>query len=172
MSKQVWIGIDPGQKGAISFISEVRDHQFVRINDMPLLPNGEVDAPALEKMIDGYCSVDSHVTCALERSQPMPSQSAQSGFNYGVGYGAVKAVLHLMGVPFQEIPPIKWKKSFSLPKIEKGSAGKKKGKQEAITKCLELFPDVPRDKYYGPKGGMKDGRAESLLLAEYARRSL
>lgn len=172
MSKQIWIGIDPGQKGAVSFIIEVNKHQHVHIKDMPLLPNKEVDAPALEKMIDKYCGADCQVSCALERSQPMPQQSAQSGFNYGVGYGSIKAVLRLMEISFQEIPPVKWKKSFSLPKMGKGKGGKKKGKEEAITKCLELFPGVDRYEYYGPAGGMRDGRAEALLLAEYARRSL
>lgn len=167
---RIVIGIDPGQKGAISFLLQEDTKQVVWIEDIPLLPNGEISALDLRKLIAEHLRLaPASRTCAIEKAQPMPRQSAQSGFNYGVGYGVIKAVLTMLRISFQEIPPIKWKKAFSLPKV---GNDKKRGKQEAITKCLELFPDVDKSEYYGPKGGMKDGRAESLLLAEYARRFL
>jgi hypothetical protein len=33
-------------------------------------------------------------------------------------------------------------------------------------KAIELFPGI-RSVLYGPKGGVKDGRAEAILLAHY-----
>jgi hypothetical protein len=73
-------------------------------------------------------------------------------FNYGVGYGAYLGILTALEIPFQEVRPQTWKKAYSL----------NSEKSRSIIVAQQLFP--------GADIGKKDGRAEALLLAEYARR--
>lgn len=157
----LWIGIDPGKQGAIAMI-EGNQQQItgVTICDMPLLPNGEVNATQLHNILIRKNSVLS-TTCYVEKAQPMPKQGVVSVFSYGCGYGTILAILHLLYIPLQEIPASKWKKSFSLSK----------DKTESVTKAIELFPSfVSERNFYTPKGRLLDGRAEALLIAEYCRR--
>ena len=91
----------------------------------------------------------------------MPGQGVKSMFNYGKSYGAVLASLDISKVPYQEIQPQRWKKEFNLIK---------KTKYDAAAVAAKLFPDLPKYIFYGPRGGLLDGRAEALLIAEYGRR--
>ena len=76
-------------------------------------------------------------------------------FNYGVGYGIYKGILAALDIPFQEVSPIRWKREFSLDK----------DKAKSIQAAKQLFPKESTQLLKS-----KDGRAEALLLAEYARR--
>jgi hypothetical protein len=59
----------------------------------------------------------------------------------------------------------------ALNKMNKTSiATEKKAKKDAaVLKAMELFPTVAH-MFRGPGGGLLDGRAEALLIAEFARR--
>ena len=71
-------------------------------------------------------------------------------------------MLSALGIPYQLVPPNKWKKEFSL-------IGK--DKQASIVTCRKLFPDVDLKRSDKCKND-SDGKAEVLLMAEYARRHL
>jgi hypothetical protein len=173
-----YIGIDPGQKGAIAILHS--DKKTIDYYDMPLLPNGEIDERGIEEILTNLVSP----FCTLEKAQTMPGQGSIGGFNYGVGYGTIKTTLRFMRIPFQEISPMKWKKEFSLirakdkkikgmSKEEKAaykSREKKLSKEESATKVLELFPEIKRDDLYTERGRLLDGRAEAILICEYGRR--
>ncbi len=68
----------------------------------------------------------------------------------------------MAGYPLILVAPKVWQKTL-YGGVPKGSDPK------VITMGVasRLFPSVS---LYGPKGGVKDGRADALLLAEYARR--
>ena len=74
----------------------------------------------------------------------------------GYNYGKLIDALEISGIDFIEVRPQKWKKHFGLSKDKKAS----------VELASVLYPD---NVYYGPKGGLKDGRAEAFLMAEYAR---
>lgn len=153
-----YIGIDPGKKGALAFITE----EGVRVHDMPLDADDRIDAQGIWILITSRVVNSKFSVCFLEKAQAMPGQGVTSTFNYGVEYGAIRAALQIACVPFQEIHPMKWKKEFTLIKKEKA---------DSVAVARQLFPDVPlvREK----RGGgdiLLDGRAEALLLAEYCRR--
>jgi crossover junction endodeoxyribonuclease RuvC len=145
-----YIGIDPGKKGGVSFIN---DFKYMSI-PMPINSIGEIDVRALYNFLE----IDDERFCILEKSQSMPGQSSISTFTYGQGYGKIKAVLELMKMPYEEIHPMKWKKEFQLVK---------KDKKHSVAVAEKMFPD---EIFRGPKGGILDGKAESILLAEYAKR--
>lgn len=147
--QNVYVGIDPGKRGAIGMI--LNDNYYVY--DMPLLPNGEIDAFT----VHGFLIEESYnMFCVIEKAQAMRNQGVTSMFTYGKGYGEVVAALKIAKISFIEVHPIKWKKYFSL----------NNDKKRSISMAMNLFPDI---EYYGKKGGRKDGRAEAILLAEYAR---
>ena len=82
-------------------------------------------------------------------------------FHFGKAAGFIEGVLCALGIPFQLIPPQRWKKEYSL-----GS-----DKQQSVDACRGLFPNVsllPTERCRKPS----DGMAEALLMAEYARRRL
>lgn len=77
--------------------------------------------------------------------------------NYGIGYGEYLGMLKTRRIPYGEIHPMTWKKEFNL--IDKP-------KQSSIETARNLFPMVS-DMLKRKKD---HGRAEALLLAEFARR--
>lgn len=145
----VYIGIDPGAKGGIAVVcGETATTQPYT--------DGELKATCRE-LSDGLAQV----MCCLEKVGAMPGQGVTSMFNFGKAYGYIKGVLEAYGIPYQEIPPQRWKKEFGL----------NSDKTKSIDVCQRLFPDV--NLLATPKCKKPhDGMAEALLMAEYARRHL
>ena len=105
---------------------------------------------------------DDGVTAVVEKVGARPGQGVTSMFNFGRSAGYIEGVLSALGIPYQLIPPATWKKEFSL-------IGK--DKQASIVTCHKLFPDVDLKRSNRCRTD-SDGKAEALLLAEYARRHL
>jgi crossover junction endodeoxyribonuclease RuvC len=145
----VFIGIDPGQKGAIGCIFPLT----AQVHDMP-----EFIGFDLYWMLRHIQIKDKNIFCILEAAQAMPKQGVTGVFSYGVGYGKIKAVLEILKISFQEVHPAKWKKEFSL-------IGK--DKKDSVKVAKQLFPYLD---YETERGRLLDGRAEAMLLAEYGRR--
>lgn len=151
----IFIGIDPGQMGAVAIL-----HFYIdKTPRKPIcfdMPKNIIDLKKKIKLEAVGLGVD--IFCILEQAQPMPKQGVKGVFTYGQGYGKIKAVLEILQIPFQEIHPSIWKKEFSLIK---------KDKKASVKVAQQLFPNI---EFYTERGRMLDGRAEALLLAEYARR--
>lgn len=142
-----YIGIDPGKNGGIAVISDNGDiislHTF----------SEEIIVDVLHKHKD--CK------CVLEKVNAMPGQGVVSMFNFGVNFGFIQGVLKSNEIPFELTPPQKWKKEFSVTK----------DKNTSIEVAKRLFPNVNLKATDRCKKD-HDGLAESLLMAEYARRKL
>lgn len=97
---------------------------------------------------------------AVEKVGAMPHQGVSSTFNFGKSAGYIEGVLTALGIPYQLVPPAKWKKEFSL-------IGK--DKKASIETCRKLFPelDLKRTERCRTES---DGKAEATLLACYAMR--
>lgn len=142
----VYIGIDPGASGGFAFIS---DHGAVTfpwdntefIRTMRTFPH------------------DMDIIAYVEKVGAMPQNGSVSMFSFGKAAGFIEGVLSAMQIPYQLVPPQKWKKEYSL-----GS-----DKAKSIEVCERLFPKVNllRTERCTTK---HDGMAEALLIAEYARR--
>ena len=167
----VYVGIDPGQQGAVTLICDKTTTPVV-IYDMPLLPQKGIDGKELHNLFFSIKRDYKYIFCILEKAQAMPGQGSVGGFNYGVGYGKILAALEVNQIPFQEVHPMRWKKEFGItskrgkaePKLS--TADKKQLSLSAVTK---LFPEKSY-LFHTERGKLLDGRVESLLLAEYARR--
>ena len=145
----IYIGVDPGQKGGYAYIM-----------------NGVPKAFPWDDVFFAYdmkCLVsikDEGLVAAVEKVGARPGQGTVSMFNFGKSAGYIEGVLSALGIPYQLVPPAKWKKDFSL-------IGKDKAASIAV--CRKLFPylDLKRTERCRTDS---DGKAEAALLACYAMR--
>ena len=143
----IYAGIDPGRKGGLAIISAA---------GVVVKP---FDKAVYLELIEAWAPLG--IRCCLEKVHAMPKQGVASTFSFGESYGWLKGVLDAHHVSYQEIPPERWKKEFGL----------NTDKKKSIEVARQLFPDAdlrPSERCRVDS----DGMAESLLMAEYARRKL
>lgn len=144
--------IDPGGKGALAIIKCSDD----LIEDILVCSFDErIYADELKKLYNQPS------ICCLERVNAMPKQGVVSMFNFGKNFGFIQGLLTAYSIPYELVTPQKWKKEFQITG----------DKNSSIAVCKRLFPDVDLRRTERCRKD-DDGAAESLLLAEYARRKL
>jgi crossover junction endodeoxyribonuclease RuvC len=144
----IYIGIDPGKKGAYAWYTDgvmrVRqwdDNYFAQ--DMHLL-----------------AAMDDRLVACVEKVGAMPGQGVTSMFSFGQSFGFILGVLTAFGIPYQLVPPRKWKAEYGLLNTQK---------QASVDVAKRLFPEVsflPTERCRKESDGMSD----AVLMAEYARR--
>lgn len=144
----IYIGIDPGKKGAYAWYTDgvmrVRqwdDNYFAQ--DMHLL-----------------ATMDHRQVACVEKVGAMPGQGTVSMFSFGQSFGFILGVLTAFGIPYQLVPPRKWKAEYGLLNTQK---------QASVDVAKRLFPEVsflPTERCRKESDGMSD----AVLMAEYARR--
>lgn len=142
------IGIDPGKKGGIAYISESRYSAF------PMPPTTKQVAKLLENLIG-----EREAIVCIEQVQVMGRVfGAKAALSYGQGYGELIGILTVLGATIHEVRPSVWKRALNI------SADK----NSSILLCERLFPllDLMPGKCRTPQ----DGLAESMLLCHYARK--
>ena len=149
----IWIGIDPGlRSGAIASI----DHNgnFVAADDI-VADGDKIDAKALKEQIYRITVAgDSYAIC-IEHVGVRPGQGISSSGKFMRAFGAIEAVSALLSDRVEMVLPQAWKKVMGV------SAEKEK----SLLMARNLFPDAML------KLKKHHGRAEALLIAEYARRT-
>lgn len=154
----LFLGIDPGKKGALALFDP---HEYkLTLIDMPTTkrPSGkgtETDYAVLAQLMEP--PEDVQVRCLIEQVWSMPREGVSSAHEFGRNNGALFMGLAAYKIPYQTITPAKWKKYFGLSQ-DKGAS---------TTLAVRHFPENT-SQFYGPKGGILDGRAEAALLALYA----
>lgn len=88
----------------------------------------------------------------IERVHSMPRQGVASTFKFGYQFGQIVGILTGLKIPFEFATPTVWQKAMGC--LTKGD--KNVSKQYA----QQLFPDLK----------ITHGNADSILIAEYARR--
>ena len=142
------VGIDPGKRGGYAWIwdgeATVRpwDDEFF-VQDMRCL-----------------AATGEPVVACVERVGARPGQGTVSMFSFGKSAGFIEGALNALYIAYQLIPPATWKKEFSLIGKDKAAS---------IEVCHKLFPEAELRRTVRCKVA-SDGKAEALLMAEYARR--
>ena len=159
MTNNIFIGIDPGKKGAIAVINNLNCLSLI---DCPLINNKinnkkDINIKEIKEKLEEFEPITTNTKwfAVIEKAQAMPGQGVTSMFNYGKGYGIYLGILTTLGIPFCEIRPQVWKKEFNLIKQDKAAS---------VAKARELYPQMASKLLK-----TKDGRAEALLIAEYAK---
>ena len=156
MKCKLFVGIDPGAKGAIAILN--KDGEVVDLYDMPT-----TNEKYLEHILfwtnkkKGY-----DVQLVIERVHALPFESAVAGFTFGKNCGKADLLALSMttGVNPHDVSPQVWKAYFGLKRLN--GETKYEYKKRSINKATILFYDQ-KDKLTMSK----DGRAEALLLAKY-----
>ena len=144
----IYIGVDPGKKGGYAAMVDERGIAVSPWDDRQFVEDMRAVAAS------GAC------IAAVEKVGAMPGQGVTSMFSFGQSFGFILGVLTAFGIPYQLVPPRKWKAEFGLLNTEK---------QDSVAVAKRLFPNVsllPTERCRKESDGMSD----ALLMAEYARR--
>lgn len=141
----LYIGIDPGQSGSLSFHPEEGEPWAVK---MP-----ETDLDLFEAIYAyGDVSFDYEAVAMLEQVASRPGQSSVATFKFGEGYGKLQMALCAAGIPFQRVTPQKWQKDLQC--LTKGD------KNVSKRRAQELFPHIR----------VTHNLADGLLIGLYCKR--
>jgi hypothetical protein len=164
MTLRLTFGVDPGLGGAIATLLDGEPGPML---DMPLVrdpaaKSGEVDALALAEFIGGVISAHpgAYISACVEKVRAMPNRQngdrrtmgAQSMFNFGDGFGQVKAVLRVKRIPMVLVEALTWKRRFHLTGLSKDAS-----RELALVRFASVTHELRRKK--------DGGRADALWLA-------
>lgn len=174
-----YAGIDPGTTGAVAIIAP---DGSIRVWDMPTIKTkvGKAfknlpDEHAMLEILRGllasiqYQATSVHVT--LEVANPMPSipgaggirrsMGATSAFSFAFNYACWCMALTALEIPHERVHPRRWKS-----RVLTGVGAQDDGAVAQI--AGRLYPSA-NAQLRGPKGGLKIGRVDALLIAHYGR---
>ena len=151
----IYIGVDPGSKsGAYAVLGSD--------NSVKVYPWDNDRFISHMRGLTIMRDLDSErVVAVVEKVNAMPKQGVSSTWVFAENFGYIQGVLHAFGIPYQLVPPRVWKKMYSLTS----------DKTQSIEVCHRLFPDVSLKRT--ERSRVNDNNfAESVLIAEYARRKM
>lgn len=150
----LYIGIDPGLRGAIAFYQPENDE--LRIEDIPvheLTVNGKKRLHVDKHRLRDLFRETPSGRAVIEDVHSMPKQGVASSFKFGFVSGCIQQAAVDAGYAVQLVPPNVWKRRFRLT-ADKDSA-------RALASAL-----LPAHARWWPLK-KHDGRAEAALLALY-----
>lgn len=142
----ICVGIDPGAKGSMCILkgNEVEFYDF----------NLREYIKTLYTLKGDYNSI----MVAVEKVHAMPNQGVSSTFSFGQRLGELEGMLMTIGMPYELVAPKDWQKACGIPA---------KSDKKAIAEVIQKL--YPTAELYGDKGGLRDGRSDSLGLAHFIR---
>ncbi len=157
----LYIGIDPGAKGGISFVSE-KHGEF----SMPLPQVGELRDLLISWQEDFGIK---HVF--IEKAFGMRGQGVTSISTYMYHAGTLEGVLQTLFIPFTLVPPKDWQKEMFKGTKTPTKSLFKTAKDRALQVARRLFP---KQKFIATLKCKKphDGMIDSILIAEFCRRKI
>ena len=152
----VFIGIDPGQKGGIAALYSNKIHP-----DIAYRYPGDV-LRAAHLLCDlafvsafGTFPIGEIVAC-VEKVSSMPKQGVASSFKFGANYGAWLGMLSAYQIKHITVTPRTWQKAML-------DAGTGETKERSLQMARRLVPKIDM------KHKADDGKADALHLARYAK---
>jgi hypothetical protein len=158
----IFTGHDPGKGGAIASIDESK--RVLALDDVPLDFHGEVDGIAFAALFhvgSVVCIEENHSRSHADKQgrRVVPASDYAFGFVSGAAWGICVA----KGIAPMMVSPQTWKRAITMGMPASDT------KDASVRMAKALFPSA-QAMLYGSRGGALDGRAEALLIAEYARR--
>ena len=159
------LGIDPGLSGAFVLTD---GEKMLKAWEMPVSVFGKEKSIAYAdvlQLLKPIAQLDNpHVY--LERAIPM-AMGSKGAFNYGRGFEAIVIALMTLRMPFTMVEPTKWAKE-----MHEGISADLKPKAKSLIAVKRLYPSLVGLLPSKPKGGLKDGPVDALLIAGYGLRRL
>jgi crossover junction endodeoxyribonuclease RuvC len=167
---KLFCGVDPGLFGAVAALDETG--YLIFAEDTPVIavkrgrtPKGNVKTRHLylptamadvltENLLKDVERPDA-VIVGIEAVHSMPRQGVHAMFEMGRGLGLWQGIVAALRLPLEMVDPVRWKREMGIP------AGS--DKRASVELALRLFPRAPIKR-------TQDGRADSVLIAEWLRR--
>lgn len=143
------VGIDPGKNGAICIMD--KDEKIIELMDL----SDEPELIIYPLLIKYKASIK---RVALEKVGAQAKDGRVSIFSFGVNVGRIKSACRLVGVDVFEVTPRLWQSWCNV--YGTGDETKKR----AFSIVSQKYGESP---FLGPRGGLKDGRCDSVLIAAY-----
>jgi len=152
------MGCDPGVKGAICLLKPSTNAVLWYST-----PSTAADLAALITQLNVWRTDRDLARIGLEDVHSLFGMSAKSNFQFGRQLGRLEVLLEsFKKPPVTYITPKEWQKAVGIF-FPKGSTGKQR-KLISFQKAVELYPRQ-KENFRGPRGGLLDGRIDSLLIA-------
>ena len=176
MGKKIYIGIDPGGKGCLSY---PLDGKWVKAScvDMNDLAVNDMILTHIERLKDA----GHEVVVTIEDVHALGGVGAGSTFSFAYMTGIQNASVMGCKVRFERVPPKVWQKEIWIPSdiVKKPSSGLGKNgkpkppttdtKKTSLNAAKRLFPGVDFRRNDRCKVD-DDNVVDSILISEYARR--
>lgn len=153
----IFVGIDPGLTGAISFIDSRGSCVIEDIPTVELFGNvmvkRKVDGLALARLVRQHCPATDQAmaVCEAVRAMGGKNNAVQTQGSLMRTLGAIETVFEVLRCPWQVVEPQAWKRFYGL-----GS-----DKAASLATARALYPGAPL------KLAKHHNRAEALLIAHY-----
>jgi len=151
-----YIGIDPGEKGAIAFLNEsgaVINYCLFKDISMKAL------------LTDWSTTRVGQFTAVIEKLWGMPIRGCQANWSLGGNYKNWQFLLDLADVSYVEIPPTTWQK-FILHTSKKTS---KETKKLSLAYVNKRYPDIDLPQRTIADRDSSSGVSDALCMALYCR---
>ena len=147
----VFIGCDPGATGSYCLL--VPSTKLVEF-----YPNDAKPRDIAQWLHDMKIKYNVAVVM-IEDVHSLHKMSAKSNFNFGRNVEKINVIPMVVGLSVDLVQPKKWQKFVGI------KAGSKTIKKDVAAICDRLYPDAS---IRGPRGGLQDGKSDSLMIAHYA----
>ena len=176
--EKVYLGIDPGNTGAVVRLCGRKVETYV----MPII-EGKFDHSGLTKIFCKFSVEKTYAVC-LEEVHAIYGSSASGTFTFGGVFHSCEQVLCDFELPYMLVQPKVWQKEMfqgvaelrkpstkikSGPRKGKSTKGRRDTKAMALIAAKRLFPTVDlraTERCKKPH----DGIVDAILIAEYCRR--
>ena len=147
------IGIDPGQTGAIAWLSN--GGCLVHVAPLPVVKGQGLMPASLAAMVHDRDDI-SHAF--VERVAARPGAGVSGMFNFGRNYGMIEGVLAALEIPVTLVTPAKWKGALRVPADKSASRARAAQLWPGLAGCFARVKD--------------DGMAEAALIGLYGAQSI
>lgn len=151
----IYVGVDPGIKGAIAILDIDGDIIGKGVYDIPVKKvdgKNKVDSEELMMLCVDEIDLDTVIIC-IEKVHSMPNMNSVAVFSFGETFGRICGAIEAAGVTndFHYVVPRIWKKHFGLDS----------DKNKSLELARSLYPtaELHLKKH--------SDRAEALLIARY-----
>jgi len=145
------VGIDPGKSGGL-----VKIHSRNNECSMHKCPGTTHEMASILRAAKNSSFVDSlPIMVAIEKVHAFPTDARSAAFKFGMNYGMWLGVIGALSIPFIEVAPQTWMKSYApLPKI------KQERKKEIKKIATEIFSEI-----YSNKNKITYAVSDAALIA-------
>lgn len=160
-----YAGIDPGFQGAVGVINAAGTD--VRVWDLPVITKDldrqrEFDLAGFDDLFRGL-SRRPRLVLGIEWPSTRPGEGSERSERFGRGKGYLEAFAYCKRIDYYKIVPSLWKGRLNLPGKSDPEAN-----QMAARVFEQAYPEYA-GLVRGPRGGIKDGRCDALLIAHFLR---